>query len=160
MEPGQIASSVTDTLAQDLLLVAPLDGWATPLAEVADAVFSGKMMGDGVAVDPLSGTLASPCDGEVLVLHAARHALTLRAASGAEILLHIGLDTVALAGDGFTAHVRQGERSLPGREHPVRNCRSHPPARSPQANAPVRPSSKTKAPIQPSRPTTRAARFR
>jgi len=114
LEPSRIASSVTDTLAQDLLLVAPLDGWATPLAQVADPVFASKLMGDGVAVDPLSDTLASPCDGEVLLLHAARHALTLRAASGAEILIHIGLDTVALAGDGFTAHVRQGERVKTG----------------------------------------------
>ena len=114
MEPGRIASSVTDTLARELLLVAPLDGWATPLSQIADAVFASKMLGDGVAVDPLSATLASPCDGEVLMLHAARHALTLRAACGAEILLHIGLDTVALAGDGFTAHVRLGERVKAG----------------------------------------------
>jgi multiphosphoryl transfer protein len=97
-----------------LVLVAPLDGWAAPLAEVPDPVFADRMMGDGVAIDPTASLLSAPCDGEVMLLHAARHAITLRAANGAEILMHIGLDTVALGGQGFTAHVRQGERVTAG----------------------------------------------
>jgi phosphoenolpyruvate-protein phosphotransferase len=97
-----------------LVLVAPLDGWAGPLTEVPDPVFADRMMGDGLAIDPTASLLSAPCDGEVMLLHAARHAITLRAANGAEILMHIGLDTVGLGGQGFTAHVRQGERVTAG----------------------------------------------
>ena len=100
--------------AQDLVLLAPLEGWAAPLTEVPDPVFAEKMMGDGVAIDPTGQVLCAPCDGEILLLHAALHAVTLRAANGAEILMHIGLDTVALGGRGFTAHVAQGQRVKAG----------------------------------------------
>jgi phosphoenolpyruvate-protein phosphotransferase len=99
---------------ETLVLVAPLDGWAAPLTEVPDPVFADRMMGDGIAIDPTASLLSAPCDGEVMLLHAARHAITLRAANGAEILMHIGLDTVGLGGQGFTAHVRQGERVTVG----------------------------------------------
>ena len=91
------------------ILVAPIDGWSSALDEVPDPVFSGKVMGDGLAIDPTSATLCAPCDGEVVALHAAKHAVTLRATNGAEILLHIGCDTVALGGEGFEAHVTQGQ---------------------------------------------------
>jgi multiphosphoryl transfer protein len=93
-----------------MILVAPMNGWASALDEVPDPVFAGKVIGDGLAIDPTSGMLCAPCDGEVMTLHAAKHAVTLRAANGAEILLHIGCDTVALDGDGFTSHVTQGRR--------------------------------------------------
>jgi phosphoenolpyruvate-protein phosphotransferase len=93
----------------NLILVAPIDGWSSPLDEVPDPVFAGKVMGDGLAIDPTSATLRAPCDGEVIALHAAKHAITLRAKSGAEVLMHIGCDTVALGGDGFEAHVSQGQ---------------------------------------------------
>jgi multiphosphoryl transfer protein len=99
---------------ETLVLVAPLDGWASPLTEVPDPVFADRMMGDGLAIDPTASLLSAPCDGEVMLLHAARHAITLRAANGAEILMHIGLDTVGLGGQGFTPHVRQGERVTAG----------------------------------------------
>ena len=98
----------------DLIVLAPLDGWATPLAEVPDPVFADKMMGDGLAVDPTGSVLSAPCDGEVILLHAALHAVTVRAANGAEILIHIGLDTVALGGRGFTAHVAVGQKVKAG----------------------------------------------
>ncbi|MBN9553589.1 MAG: HPr family phosphocarrier protein, partial [Alphaproteobacteria bacterium] len=92
----------------DLILQAPLDGWAAPLAEVPDPVFSQAMMGEGIAIDPTGSTLVAPCDGEIVLIHEALHAITLRARNGAEILIHIGLDTVALGGRGFTAHVTKG----------------------------------------------------
>jgi phosphocarrier protein FPr/phosphocarrier protein len=109
-DTGSGASNSIETL----VLVAPLDGWAAPLAEVPDPVFADKMMGDGIAIDPTASLLSAPCDGEVMLLHAARHAVTLRAANGAEILMHIGLDTMGLGGEGFTAHVRQGEKVAAG----------------------------------------------
>ena len=91
-----------------MIIVAPMNGWASALDEVPDPVFSGKVMGDGLAIDPTTGTLCAPCDADVIAVHAAKHAVTLRAANGAEVLLHIGCDTVALAGEGFEAHVRPG----------------------------------------------------
>ncbi|WP_186291229.1 phosphoenolpyruvate--protein phosphotransferase [Nitrospirillum viridazoti] len=91
-----------------LTLLAPLDGWATPLDEVPDPVFAQRMMGEGLALDPTGGTLRAPCDGVVLTVHRARHAVTLRADCGVEILMHVGLETVALGGRGFTVHVAEG----------------------------------------------------
>ncbi len=93
---------------------SPLHGWAAPLAEVPDPVFAQGMMGDGVAIDPFEGVLCAPCDGEVIQLHRACHALTVRSVEGAELLVHLGLETVALAGGGFEALVREGARVAAG----------------------------------------------
>jgi multiphosphoryl transfer protein len=99
---------------EGLTLLAPLAGWCTALDEAPDEVFAGRLLGDGVAIDPIAGTLHAPCDGEIVLLPASRHAVTLRTESGCEILLHVGIDTVALAGEGFEAHVRQGARVRAG----------------------------------------------
>jgi phosphoenolpyruvate-protein phosphotransferase len=93
----------------DLLLRSPLDGWATPLGDVPDPVFAQAMLGDGVAIDPTGSVLCAPCDAAVIGVHAARHAVTLRAAGGLELLLHVGLETVALNGAGFEALVVDGQ---------------------------------------------------
>jgi multiphosphoryl transfer protein len=92
-----------------LILLSPLQGWSAPLEEAPDAVFSGRMMGDGVAIDPTGASLYAPCDGTLVVVPASRHAVTLRAQNGAEILLHVGIDTVGLGGEGFVLHVREGQ---------------------------------------------------
>src|SRR5688572_17969319 len=91
-----------------LLLYAPLAGWSAPLEETPDAVFAQRMLGDGVAIDPTGGVLHAPCDGEVIAVAPSKHAVTLRAANGAEILMHVGIDTVALGGEGFRARVAAG----------------------------------------------------
>jgi len=101
-------------MAADFMLVSPLDGWAAPLSEVPDPVFAEAMLGDGVAIDPTGGVLSAPCDGMILSVHAARHAVTLRTPGGVEILMHIGLDTVALGGEGFEAHVAPGQEVSAG----------------------------------------------
>jgi phosphoenolpyruvate-protein phosphotransferase len=100
--------------AGTLTLLSPLAGWSAPLEEAPDEVFAARLLGDGVAIDPTGGTLHAPCDGEIVLLPATRHAVTLRAESGCEILLHVGIDTVALAGEGFEAHVREGARVRAG----------------------------------------------
>ena len=97
-----------------LTLLAPLAGWSAPLDEAPDEVFAARLLGDGVAIDPTEGTLHAPCDAEVVLLPASRHAVTLRAAAGCQILLHVGIDTVALGGEGFQAHVSQGARVRAG----------------------------------------------
>jgi phosphocarrier protein FPr/phosphocarrier protein len=96
--------------AELLDVAAPLAAWAAPLDEAPDEVFAGRMLGDGVALDPLEGVLRAPCDGVVASLPRTRHAVTLRADNGAELLMHVGLDTVALGGEGFEAHVAEGQR--------------------------------------------------
>ena len=97
-----------------LTLLAPLAGWSTPLEEAPDAVFAGRMLGDGLAIDPTGSTLYAPCDGELIAVPATRHAVTLRTPQGSEILLHVGIDTVGLAGEGFQMHVRQGQQVRAG----------------------------------------------
>jgi phosphoenolpyruvate-protein phosphotransferase len=84
-----------------LRIVAPFAGWCMPLAEVPDEVFAQRMAGDGVAVDPLGDILHAPCDGRLVPMKDARHAVTVRTDSGVEVLLHVGIDTVELKGEGF-----------------------------------------------------------
>ena len=91
-----------------LTLMAPLSGVIVPLEQVPDAVFAERLVGDGISIDPVSQDLLAPCDAKVIQVHRARHALTLDA-DGSEIVIHIGLDTVELKGDGFTAHVKAGD---------------------------------------------------
>ncbi len=98
----------------DIVLLTPLPGWAMPLEEVDDEVFAGRMLGDGIAVDPTDGTLRAPCDGEVTALPESAHAVSLRSAGGAELLLHVGIDTVALKGEGFEALVHVGQHVSAG----------------------------------------------
>jgi phosphocarrier protein FPr/phosphocarrier protein len=97
-----------------LVLAAPLAGWALPLAETPDPVFAQKMLGDGLAIDPTLGELRAPCDGVVIGLHDNLHAVTLRAVGGAEILLHVGLETVQCCGEGFTPKVAVGDTVVLG----------------------------------------------
>ncbi|MFC6339466.1 phosphoenolpyruvate--protein phosphotransferase [Pseudomonas sp. CCM 7891] len=94
----------------DLTLSAPLSGPVLTLGNVPDEVFASGAMGDGIAIDPLNDCLHAPCDG--VVAHVARtgHALTIRADNGAEVLLHVGIDTVELKGEGFTMLVKEGAR--------------------------------------------------
>jgi multiphosphoryl transfer protein len=95
-------------------LSAPISGWLSSVRDVPDPVFSEEMMGVGLAIDPTGGTLAAPCDGQVLQVAPAKHSVTLRAENGAELLIHIGLETVALQGRGFEAHVRDGDHVSAG----------------------------------------------
>ena len=97
-----------------LQLLAPLSGQIWPLERIPDPVFAQKMVGDGLSIDPIDAMLLAPCDAEVISLHAAGHAVTLRAAEGAEILLHIGIDTVALKGEGFRPRVKAGDKVRAG----------------------------------------------
>jgi phosphocarrier protein FPr len=97
-----------------LALVAPLSGVVVPLDLVPDPVFAGRMAGDGISIDPTSTTLLAPCDGVVTQLHRAGHAITIRSDGDLEVLIHIGLDTVTLKGEGFTRLVAQGDRVRAG----------------------------------------------
>jgi multiphosphoryl transfer protein len=97
-------------------ILAPFDGWCTGIEEVPDPVFSGRMLGDGVAIDPISGIVLAPCAGEVVTLPATAHAVTIRTPGGADVLVHIGIDTVQLGGRGFEAQVKLGQVVEAGQE--------------------------------------------
>ncbi|ALL70563.1 PTS system, glucose-specific IIA component (plasmid) [Paraburkholderia caribensis MBA4] len=95
-------------------LTAPLSGVMFPLESVPDAVFAQKMVGDGVSIDPTSDELLSPLAGTVKQLHGAHHAATIAGENGLEVLLHIGLDTVTMRGEGFTPLVKEGDTVTAG----------------------------------------------
>lgn len=100
--------------AQTLTLLAPVSGFTLPIDEVPDPVFSGRMVGDGIAIDPLDQCLVAPCDGAVVQVHPSCHALTVAHPSGVEVLMHVGLDTVALKGQGFKPRVQAGDQVRAG----------------------------------------------
>lgn len=93
-----------------LTLCSPFSGLPLPLSQVPDPAFAGKLVGDGFAVDPVSDTLLAPCDGELIQIHPSRHALVVRADNGLEVLVHVGINTVKLKGEGFTALATVGSR--------------------------------------------------
>ena len=97
-----------------LTVASPLAGWVTPLDQVPDPVFSGRMLGDGVAIDPTEGRLVAPAAGTIATLNPSAHAVTIDLDGGTQILIHIGIDTVALGGSGFTAHVKEGQKVAAG----------------------------------------------
>ena len=101
-------------VSTDILLKAPLSGSLVSIDQVPDPVFAQKMVGDGISIDPVSQRLLSPCDGEVIQLHPSSHAVTVKATNGLEVLMHIGLDTVTLRGEGFTPKVKVGDRVRTG----------------------------------------------
>ena len=93
-----------------LTLLAPVSGVIYPLERVPDPVFSQKLAGDGISIDPTDNILRAPCPGEIVQQHAAGHAVTLKTAGDIEVLMHVGIDTVALKGKGFTSQVKIGDK--------------------------------------------------
>lgn len=90
-------------------LVAPISGKTVDITTVPDAVFAEKMAGDGLAIDPTGDTVVAPADGELTMLFGTKHAFGMTLDKGVQILVHIGLDTVSLNGEGFTALKNQGD---------------------------------------------------
>lgn len=94
-------------------IIAPLSGVIVALDKVPDPVFAERLVGDGASIDPVSQDVLAPCDATVIQVHRAGHALTLDA-NGIEIMIHVGLDTVELKGEGFTPHVKAGDKVRQG----------------------------------------------
>ena len=97
-------------------LVSPLDGELLPLSEVKDEVFSSGAMGEGVAIEPSQGVLHAPANGRVVMAFPTGHAIGMKTKDGAEILMHIGMDTVNLQGKGFETLVDKGDEVKAGDE--------------------------------------------
>lgn len=96
--------------SSELCLVAPVDGVVVALEDLPDAVFAEKMLGDGISIDPTSNRVLAPCAGVVSQLHRALHALTIKTDEGFSVLVHVGLDTVTLKGEGFAALIEEGAK--------------------------------------------------
>ena len=92
-----------------IVLASPVKGTVVSLKQVNDPTFSEEMLGKGVAVIPTEGKIYAPADGEISLLFDTLHAVSMTTTDGVEILIHVGLDTVKLKGDGFVAHVATGD---------------------------------------------------
>ncbi len=106
--PAALRNKVQDKI------VAPITGELLSITEVPDPVFSGKMMGDGFAIKPADGTVVSPVDGKIINVFPTKHAIGIAADSGREVLIHFGIDTVKLNGEGFEALVAEGDQVKAG----------------------------------------------
>lgn len=110
VNPSAMQSNITNEDS----FVAPIKGELVPITEVPDAVFAGKMMGDGFAIIPSEGTVVSPVDGKIVNLFPTKHALGILADNGREILIHFGIDTVKLKGEGFETLVSENDQVKQG----------------------------------------------
>ncbi len=107
------SSEIEPNLAK-LSVGAPVAGLVVALGDVPDAAFAGEALGPGIAIEPLESVICAPCDGEIIAVARTLHAVTLRATNGAEVLIHTGIDTVALAGEGFELLVEVGADIVAG----------------------------------------------
>ena len=95
-------------------LGAPVAGQAVPLSEVSDPTFGEEILGKGVAIRPASDRVVAPCDATVDLMFDTGHAVSLKADCGAEVLIHVGLETVSLEGKHFTVHAKNGDHVSAG----------------------------------------------
>ncbi|MGM7721971.1 PTS sugar transporter subunit IIA [Metabacillus sp. Hm71] len=91
-------------------IFAPLTGKLINIEEVPDPVFSQKLMGEGMAIEPTEGIVVAPIEGQVIQVFHTKHAIGLRSQTGMELLIHIGLETVSMNGEGFEVHVKEGQK--------------------------------------------------
>ncbi|WP_067726040.1 glucose-specific PTS transporter subunit IIBC [Oceanobacillus damuensis] len=96
------------------VIFSPLKGKIVPITEVPDEVFAGKMMGDGFAIDPSEGLVVSPVNGKIINVFPTKHAIGIQSERGKEILIHVGLDTVNLKGEGFELLIEEGQEVKAG----------------------------------------------
>ncbi|MDT8717874.1 PTS glucose transporter subunit IIA [Clostridium sp. 19966] len=93
---------------KEIKLIAPITGKTIDISEVPDEVFSQKMLGDGIAIKPTGDLIVAPANGKITLILKSLHAFVLTLANGTELLVHIGLDTVSLNGEGFEQLVEEG----------------------------------------------------
>ena len=95
-------------------ILAPVEGKAVPLSEVSDPTFSQEILGKGVAIIPEKGRIVAPASGVLTVMFETKHAVSVTTDGGAEIIVHVGLDTVNLKGEHYTSYKKQGEHVKAG----------------------------------------------
>lgn len=111
---GRSAASKAELVGRHAIIESPMTGTVISLAEVPDEAFAGKMMGDGAAIIPTDGTVYAPADGTVTFVFPTKHAVGFQTDDGQEMLIHVGIDTVSLSGDGFESFVRDGDHVQSG----------------------------------------------
>lgn len=99
----------TNFFKKDIAIFSPLEGQVIPISSVPDPAFSEGVLGQGVAVIPSKGRVVSPADGKIFLMFETGHAVSILSDQNAEILIHIGINTVNLKGRHFTAHVKTGD---------------------------------------------------
>ncbi len=110
-EAGTVPAAIAEKLGE---IASPLKGKAIALSDVPDKTFAAGVLGEGAAVEPSDGKVTAPADGVVGSLFDTNHAIGLTLDGGAEVLIHVGINTVELNGEGFTAHVKEGDRITKG----------------------------------------------
>ncbi|MFG6444145.1 beta-glucoside-specific PTS transporter subunit IIABC [Microbacterium sp. P06] len=110
------AAKPSATVVAGTTVASPVSGRLIPLSDVPDRIFADGVMGPGVAVVPASDDIIAPVSGEVVALFPTNHALGIRTDEGVEVLIHVGINTVALEGRGFVAHIAQGDRVSAGQK--------------------------------------------
>lgn len=96
------------------VLKAPVTGRIVPIEEVPDPVFADKVVGDGLAIDPIGNVMVAPCEGVIGKIFETNHAFSMETPSGVELFVHLGIDTVTLKGEGFTRIAREGQQVKTG----------------------------------------------
>lgn len=102
------------TTTRSIVVTAPFSGTLVPLSEVPDETFASGVLGEGIAIEPSDGLFCSPVDGTVETIAETKHAIGFAADNGLEILVHVGLETVSLNGEGFEILVKEGDRVKAG----------------------------------------------
>jgi PTS system D-glucosamine-specific IIA component/PTS system glucose-specific IIA component len=103
-----------ENLNKETKLVAPVTGKTIDLSKVPDEVFSGKLVGDGIAVEPYDDIISAPADGKLILVFNTLHAFAITLDNGLQVLVHIGVDTVALKGEGFEQLTETGAKVKAG----------------------------------------------
>lgn len=112
--PEHAAEKPAAEPAKEVIISAPVSGMARPVTECEDEVFASEALGKGVVIEPEEGKVSAPCDGEITSLFETKHAVGITSDQGAEVLIHVGMDTVTLNGEGFTAHAAVGDKVKKG----------------------------------------------
>ena len=103
-----------DFIRRSYKLLAPIDGKVVDLTKIPDDIFAEKMAGDGIAIEPTGDTVVAPADGEVTLIFKTNHAFGLLLDNKVEVLVHVGLDTICLCGEGFQRLVEEGKKVKAG----------------------------------------------
>ena len=101
---------------KEMAVYSPMDGIAIKIDSVPDEAFSERILGDGAAVIPENGNIYSPVDGEIVDITDSKHAFCITAQDGTELLLHVGIDTVNLKGEGFEVKISSGDKVKAGQK--------------------------------------------
>ena len=115
-EPAGTDAETNDAGSENTVIYAPVQGNVIPRESIPDETFASGVLGDGVGIEPETGEVVAPFDGEISSLTETRHAIGISVPGGMELLIHVGVDTVKMNGDGFRLYVSEGDRVKTGQK--------------------------------------------